>query len=382
MRDVDLAIVGGGFAGMACAASAAARQVRTVVVDRKPTPGSKVHTTGLLVKEVADAWDVPRHLTRKVAGVRLYAPSGEHFDLHSPGYYFLATDTPGVLSWLAHRARVRGASVRFGQRVEGLAFESGHVHLVGTDIVSRWLVGADGAGSFVARRAQLGLNRKFLVGVEAEFANVRRLDGDHLHVFVDSKLAPGYMAWVVPGVGITQVGLACRAGAGEPKLNELLERVGKRFDFDRAVEVGRRRGLIPVGGPVWPDSRRVPGGGVMLIGDAAGLVSPLTAGGIHTAMGLGRLAGVALADHLIDGAADPAKVVRRAAPGFAIKRLMRLAIDRDPPNGVYSAALRVGAIRALAQAVFYHHRGLMSRAAWRDLLAGCVGVGPGVGPGV
>ena len=33
---------------------------------------------------------------------------------------------------------------------------------------------------------------------------------ERLHVFLDSQLAPGYIGWVVPGVGLTQVGLASR----------------------------------------------------------------------------------------------------------------------------------------------------------------------------
>lgn len=371
MREIDLTVIGGGYAGMACAASAAARGVRTVVLDRKPTPGSKPHTTGILVKEVADAWDVPRHLTRKIAGVRLYGPGGGSFDLHSPGYYFLAADTPGVLRWLAQRARVRGATVRFGERLDGLK-RQGHRWLVRpTDLLTRWVVGADGARSAVARQVGLGVNKRFLVGVEAEFENVRGVDGDHLHVFVDSQLAPGYIAWVVPGVNETQVGLACKADRA-PQLTRFLQRISKRFDFSHAVEVSRRRGLIPVGGLL----RRTSRDGVMLIGDAAGMVSPLTAGGIHTALGYGRIAGVALADHLLDGGPDPAAALRRSVKRFGAKQVMRWAIDREPPNALIDAMLRLGPVRALAQAVFYHHRGLMSRAAWRDLAAGCFGLSP------
>ena len=76
----------------------------------------------------------------------------------------------------------------------------------------RWralfLVGCDGARSRVARDFGLGHNRRFLVGVEGEFTGVTGLDEDRLHVFLDSHLAPGYIAWVVPGLEFTQVGLA------------------------------------------------------------------------------------------------------------------------------------------------------------------------------
>jgi digeranylgeranylglycerophospholipid reductase len=111
-HEFDLAVVGASFAGLACAEAAAARGLSTVVLDRKPEPGAKVRTTGILVKEVADAWDVPRRLTRKIRGIRLYGPGLGWADLTSPGYYFLATDTPQLLRWLTRRATAAGAQVR------------------------------------------------------------------------------------------------------------------------------------------------------------------------------------------------------------------------------------------------------------------------------
>ena len=371
MQHADLVVVGGGFAGMACAASAAARGLKTVVVDRKPEPGASPHTTGILVKEVADAWDVPRHLTRKVAGVRLYAPGGDAFDLHSPGYYFLATDTPGVLKWLARRAHTRGASLRFNTRIDTMQRSDGRWRLDPIGLSGQWLVGADGARSAVARHANLGRNTRFLVGLETELTGVRGVDEDHLHVFVDSKLAPGYIAWIVPGVGQMQVGLARTADAA-PDLDAFLAKIAQRFDLSRAREVSKRRGLIPVGGMVSP----IAGENVMLVGDSAGMVSPLTAGGIQTALEYGRLAGVALADHMLDDGPDPVRAVKRRIEPFGLKHAMRWAIDRRPPNALVNAMLRTSPVRALAQTVFFHHRGLMTRAAWRDLAAGCLGRSP------
>ena len=49
-------------------------------------------------------------LTRRVPGVRLYAPSLRHADLFSPGYAFFTTRTPDLLRWMASEARAAGAS--------------------------------------------------------------------------------------------------------------------------------------------------------------------------------------------------------------------------------------------------------------------------------
>ncbi|MFQ5974205.1 MAG: NAD(P)/FAD-dependent oxidoreductase, partial [Alphaproteobacteria bacterium] len=94
--DFDVVIVGASFAGLVAARTAAMRGLRVAVVERKADPGAEPHTTGILVKEAADALDIPSELTRRVHGVRLYSPAMHHIDLDTPGYYFLATDTPGL----------------------------------------------------------------------------------------------------------------------------------------------------------------------------------------------------------------------------------------------------------------------------------------------
>ena len=363
MQEVDLLIVGGSFAGLTCAQAAAARGVSTVLFERKRDPGDSCHTTGLLVKEVSDAWDFPRALTRKIHGVRLYSPKLRWIDFTSPGYYFLATDTPALLRWITAQAIDAGAEIRLDTVYNGAVSTDRGVRLPDLGLESRFLVGSDGARSRVARDFNLGRNRRFLVGVEGAFSGVADLDPDRLHVFLDSQLAPGYIAWVVPGVEFTQVGLAARQ-PHVPRLDSLVNKLRGLFNFDRARLIERRGGLIPCGGVVQPFHRE----GVMILGDAAGMVSPLTAGGIHPAMQLGRAAGVALSDHLLEGGPHPARALRRLMPSFTFKRLLRTAFDLSPPNWLYDLAIGNRALCSVAQTIFFHHRGLFSLEAWRDLL--------------
>lgn len=370
MGEVDLVVAGGGFAGLACAHAAASRGLQTVILERRPSVGHSPNTTGLLVKEVADLWDVPRRLTRKIHGVRLYGPALRWVDLERPGYFFLATDTPGVLRWWAEEAQRAGAGIRCGCGFRAAEVD-GDRHLTvhttskhDASIRTGYLVGADGVSSAVAQAMRLGRNRRWLPAVEAEFEGVEDIDLDRLHVFIDSRIAPGYLAWVVPGAGVTQVGLA--ANRPHPiNINGFVERARRVFNFDRAKLLGHRAGKIPVGGPVRPISR----GRTLLVGDAAGMVSPLTAGGIHTALDLGRQAGLAVCDYLLDGGRDPGLVLRRAMPRFHWKRMLRIGLDHaPPPNWSINLALRFSPLRALAQVVFFHHRGLLSVEAWKDVV--------------
>ena len=359
----DLVVIGAGFAGLACAQSAARRGLRVMVLERKPAVGSRVHTTGLLVKEAAEDWEVPARLTRKIRGVRLYAPSLAHVDLDSPGYYFLATDTAALLRWFGREAQRTGAVVIPGRAYGGAYREGEAVTLVDSALRCRYLVGADGPRSAVARDFGLGRNREMLSGIEVELQGVRGVDEDRLHCFLDSELAPGYLGWVIPGVGgITQVGLACRRPF-HPDLRAFRRKLESLFDFSRAEVVGRRGGLIPVGGTVHPFGTE----NVLLAGDAAGLVSPLTAGGIHSALESGWRAGHAVADYLLDGGVEPhrALTARYRVPGW--KRWLRRAFDRDVPNGLYDWALGTRPLQAAARIVYFHKRGPLSAAAWREL---------------
>jgi flavin-dependent dehydrogenase len=118
LQKFDLVVVGASFAGLSCARTAALRGLSVAVVDSKPDVGARIRTTGIVVKEVTDAFDLPAHLLKKIRGVRLYAPNGRSLDLHAPGYYFQATDTAGLLRWLATEAERAGARLLLGRKFE------------------------------------------------------------------------------------------------------------------------------------------------------------------------------------------------------------------------------------------------------------------------
>jgi flavin-dependent dehydrogenase len=346
----DLAIVGGSFAGLACARSAALRGLKVAVLDAKPDPGLRVRTTGIVVKEASDAFDLPARMMRKVPGVRLYAPDNRSIDLSAPGYFFQATDMPALMRWMAEEAARAGATLMYGKKFEGgLEYERG---VAMGDLHASFLIGADGARSAVAQAFGLGQNRRFLAGLEIECEPLADVDGRFLHCFADSQIAPGYIAWMVPGVGATQIGLAASRPA-RPDLGALLRRLKTVLDIRDIRVTSRRSGLIPSGGVV-PQlgTRRV-----LLVGDAAGMVSPVTGGGIHTALHFGRRAAVLVANYLDARGPLPAPALTAEAPRYRAKLWLRRALDLTPPNALINAALMTAPMRRLAQRLYFHSRG-------------------------
>jgi len=364
----DLVIVGASFAGAACAIAAAQRGLRVCVLERKHDPGEKLHTTGIIVKEAAERTllnQVPVAMTRRVEEVRLYAPSLKQVALAAPGYYFLTTDTPAVMRWLAGQMRANGVDLRLGCAFTD-AVPNGDGWQVAGVGGTRYLVGADGARSRVARRCGLGEVRHFLYGVEYEFPGATLARPGALHCFISKRYAPGYIGWIAQSPTGVQAGLALRhdpANARVPDTDGFLLRVGMAGGLPRHLRPGHTRaGLIPCSGPVFDMARDR----AILVGDAAGIVSPVTAGGIHSAWEHGWAVGRGIAAYLRDrdgtspGAAGrvppPEQVAIEAAPRFRTKRALRWAYDRLQFDWPFDLLLHSPPLRWAAERVYFHKR--------------------------
>ena len=320
----DLVVVGAGFAGLACAKRAAECGLAALVIERQASPGRNIHTTGILVKEAQAEWSAPAELVRRIKRVRLYTPSGRHIELQQEGYHFLATDTQRLMNYLTDEVRRAGATVRFSCEFGGMARRGAHIRLAGHGITCKFLVGADGVFSKVAQAAHLDQNTRLLKGVEWAYDPIDSV-GDCLHCFVDPKLAPGYIGWVVPGVGVTQVGLAVNQ-RHHANIERFTSHLNQEFGLADRQVVEKRGGMIPINGLL----RRIHSGNVLLIGDAAGMVSPLTAGGIYKSYRYGKLAGDAIAAHLLQHAVNPGDVVRAPYKGDTWKHVARWCFDNLP----------------------------------------------------
>jgi hypothetical protein len=97
--------------------------------------------------------------------------------------------------------------------------------------------------------------------------------------------------------------------------------------------------------------------GVLLVGDAAGMVSPATGGGIRLAFQFGRRAAQAIADHLLHLGPPPASALARELPRFGLKHALRAALDLAPPNFLADAFIATSPMRWLATHVYFHRRG-------------------------
>lgn len=369
----DVLVVGAGFAGLACARKAALAGLNVVLLEKKHGPGARLHTTGMVVKDAVDAFpwlrDVPRELVRPIGGVKLYAPDLSHVTLQAPGYFFWATDTVHMLDWMADLARAAGAHLRFGalftQARRTAVDAPWQVPLENGEVLqARYIVGADGPHSRVAKSLGLSQNRHFLFGVEHEYLRAE-IEPDYLHCFLDKTLAPGYIGWAFGGVGATQIGMARTVTPelrqGRVDVQGLLRKTaGVVRPEGRPASI--RAGMIPCGGLL----PRIACPRALLIGDAAGLVSPATAGGIHAALWCGEAAADAVASFAAGRSRDPAEWLPAEFPRFRAKRALRRFFEVTQSDWLYNRLLGTRAMRRVAEWVYFHAKGDVGAVPLRD----------------
>jgi flavin-dependent dehydrogenase len=193
---------------------------------------------------------------------------------------------------------------------------------------TRFIIGADGAMSRVARGLNLDLNQEWIVGVEDVFTGVPLNGAPQMHCFLDPGLAPGYLAWVVNDGEEVHVGVGGYPSKFDPlvSLGKLRACIESIVDLRHALPVERRAGRIPVNGVL----KNIQNKHGMLVGDAAGAVSPLTAGGLDPCMRLSSLAAKVTAEYLAKGDSEILKLYsgNRFRARFTSRLLMRRILSK------------------------------------------------------
>jgi flavin-dependent dehydrogenase len=305
---VDVLVVGAGLAGLHTATLLARRGHEVLLVERRPTLTGTIRTTGIFVRKTLDDFPLPPDcLGPAIRRVVLYPPDLRRpVALVSDRDEFRVGDMAPLYVAAARAAADAGVRIALGTRYAGRGLRTVYLH--GPDgpsrVRARFLVGADGARSRVAGDLALDRNRALLIGAEEVFEVPRGEQPPTFHCVLDPSLAPGYLAWVVHDGRHAHVGVAGYADRFPQGMRRALARFGATAPgldgVGRLDEVERRGGPIPVGGLL----RRISSPDGLLVGDAAGAVSPLTAGGLDPCLRLSELAADVLDDALRSGRPD------------------------------------------------------------------------------
>jgi geranylgeranyl reductase family protein len=349
----DVLVVGAGPAGSATAIHLARAGASVLLVDRARFPRDKPCGGGLTGRAFrhlpCDVGPVVEHVVDRFV---LRLGYGRRFARVAGAPLIHMTQRRRLDLHLAEQAAAAGADFRDDTRVEAIELDDEGVvaSVAGSRVQASYLVGADGANGIVARAT--GLGSGIVRGVALE-GNVpwSALDrpGYESAAWVELGVVPGGYGWVFPKGDHANLGVGGWMSEG-PRLRDHLDRLARVHAVDPELLTEVRGHRLPMRELGAPAAR----GRVLLVGDAAGLVDPLSGDGMYEAFVSARVA----SDAILAGrpeeyeAALSAAVDRHAAASWKAKRV----VDRHPRACLW--ALRApgvfGAITGLLRGELAH----------------------------
>ncbi|ABR54446.1 geranylgeranyl reductase [Methanococcus vannielii SB] len=151
------------------------------------------------------------------------------------------------------------------------------------EVCPKIIIGADGIRSNIGKSLQMNKKREIISGIQIEYANAK-IDDDFVNVFYDKRYSERFFTWIIPlGNDRVRVG-TCDSNNSYKKLTEFLKnnRIANEI-LKNATPIEFTSGAIPIG-----YSKTVTDN-VMLVGDSAGQVKPLSGGGLYYGAKCGKI---------------------------------------------------------------------------------------------
>jgi len=315
----DVLIVGGGPAGLVAAREAAAANpsLDVLLIERDRAFGAPVRCgEGVGAAGVSEFLDPAGAdwISRRITRVIFIAPDGTEVRLAEGDVGYVLDRTRFEPSLAADAGRA-GAELWLGTEATGMRRVGDHWVVAARGragdftISARIVIGADGVESLVGRWAGLDTRvpSRDMESCAQYVVQGIDFDPDAIYLHFGDQVAPGGYAWIFPkGIGVANVGLGIVAlKGGGRSAREWLDRY-----IDAYFPTGTKTSFTVGGVIVHTTVKRTVADGVLLCGDAAHMVNPLSGGGIVTGMKAARLAAQTAVSALAAGDASAAYLQR------------------------------------------------------------------------
>ena len=309
MTGYDVVVVGGGPAGTMTAKWAAKGGAKVLIVEKRQEIGAPVRcgegisrswldSVGIKLDQKSVAW--------QVKGAKIVAPNGTSFFLSEK----MAGNEVGIVldriffdKLLAHDAVKAGADLMLKTSATGLLRTGGKVTGVKIksfgetkEIKAGCVVAADGFESQVGRWAGIATSlapRDITSCIQYRLTNIS-YDPNYCEFVLGSK-APGGYLWIFPknedtanvGIGMQLTKLKDRA--------DVKKYLDKFIQNDPRLKKGKALEIVAGAVSICAPLDKTVGDGILLVGDAARQIDPITGGGISNSCRAGKVAGEVLA---------------------------------------------------------------------------------------
>ena len=361
MIETDVLVIGAGPAGSAAAKHAALGGADVILIDKKSEIGTPkrcaegIYDHGLkwLGIEPDPAWAVQR-----INGGTLIAPDKTRLTLDETilpekGYIIERKVFDKYMAMDAARAgaqimvKTQAKSIQRGEDSKG-SFYTVDCEQMGEiiEVKARIVIAADGPESRVAKAFGVNSTTKpkyMMSGVQYEMVgvNCERMDLIELHL---GAFAGGGYAWVFPkGDDIANVGIGISSESDRPAIDYLNKFIESYPPLKDAKPVELNVGGDPIGGLIG----QIYSDNLLVCGDAAGQVDPITGGGIILGMLGGMTAGQVASRAIKDGDYSKERLkeydelydeyTQGAIPKLAVGRDVYLSLSDDDLNQIIHA---------------------------------------------
>jgi digeranylgeranylglycerophospholipid reductase len=304
----DIAVVGGGPAGLSAAYAAAKGGAKVILFEKDQSIAHNIRTSGVTWISEMERLGIPSKFYNPIQNYRFLSPSNDVL-ITGDVPKSCVLDIRATYQHLAFLAAKEGAQlmvksnvidvIKDGQRVAGIKASTPKGKLT---LRSSLVIDASGFSSSVGRRAGVASEwKRFGVGAEYE-CYCDNIDSTTWVLMVGQKYSDAGYAWLFP---LSKNRIRIGVGIGRPessvepleKLHKIIEKRFKPLDTVRGGNIQPielHYGFIPNEGT----RRTTIADGLIMVGDSAGQSNPLVLEGIRYAIEFGRLAGKVGADSL------------------------------------------------------------------------------------
>ncbi|MGO9567184.1 MAG: NAD(P)/FAD-dependent oxidoreductase [Desulfomonilaceae bacterium] len=297
VQTFDVIVVGGGPGGSVAAKLCAETGYTTLLIEKKKLPRDKV-CTGMVMGDWAhdvirqEFGEIPRAVLVDppvLAGHKLHVSGAETQILEWPTPLTWRKDLD---YWMVQHAKEAGATIREGSHVVRVTSERGILRVttrqdgITEELQTRFVIGADGGTSAVRRSLFPELKIRYSAPIRECYRGALKLEKNFIHwFFPKGRSRPRFNinhkddVFLIEGSGIKEL---------RREINETLGVYGFRPDTKPEWKDGCAIALLH---EQLRSKEFIPAkGNVLLIGDAGGLIFPITFEGIGSALKSGILA--------------------------------------------------------------------------------------------
>ncbi len=272
-------IIGAGPVGSYLANKLTRLGYKVLVLEKKQAPGQNICCTGIISKECFDLLGVAESIIlRQSNSAKFVAPSGKYLRLRRKDEVAVITDRPALEQALINKALSIGTDYSFSTQVTGIESARERLLISANNnnrekvFEAQTAVIATGYGSDLPKNLGLGKIKHLSTGAQAE-VNISEID--EVEIYLDQQVAPGGFTWLVPTKD--NKGLAGLMTRQQPEwhLNQFLLTLQTQGKITSS-EVAKNYAAIPLQPLPKTYTDRI-----LVVGEAAGQVKPITGGGIY-----------------------------------------------------------------------------------------------------